>query len=114
MAVDLGSDALSEFAVDSRISLQVGNLLGDLRGHLHFAVLLFLLVDTVGFKICIVEEAGADGLEASVRDWEEDAANVDFVAGIHETSEIATDVDCHGPWNVTDRNLVGLQRDAYK
>ena len=37
------------------------------------------------FEVGVREEAGADGLEAGVGSGEEDAADVDFIAGVHET-----------------------------
>jgi hypothetical protein len=109
---DLGRNRTREPGEKSRHALEFLNLASDLGRKLHRLVLLLELLNVVSFEVRIGEETDSHRLHALVRDREEDAADVDDIAGRDGTRLVAVEVDDHRAGDVTDRDLIRLRGEG--
>jgi hypothetical protein len=83
VAIDFGCEARCEFRVERGVRLQLGELSLDPGRELKCLVLPLELVDVLSFKVCVGLKAEPQTSESRVGDREEDAANIDDIAGRH-------------------------------
>lgn len=104
----------SSMAFVTRCSFQIATqcvyLADNVGCEFHFVVLLLELVDMGGLRESISEEAHTNGLVPGVEYGEEDAAEVNDIAGVHLTRERAVNMYGHGTGYMSHWYLVGLHK----
>src|ERR1700722_1786036 len=108
MSVDFRRYALRKFVVQCRIPLQLVNGKVNFRREDHVAVLLLQLMDVVGVKISVSEEASSNGLKTFVRNRKEYSSQMDDISRTHCACEASCNVYGHRARDVADRDLVRL------
>lgn len=112
VAVDLRGDGFGEGVVEIALGAELLDAADGARVDGDVVVLLFVLLDVHGLEVGVGEQAGLDGLEAGVGGGQEDAGNVDDLAGVDGAGLGAVGVDGEGAGDVADGDLVGHFLDA--
>lgn len=91
-----------------RIAHKLDNFLLDFMGDFEIVVLFFELIDVVHLDVRIGKQSSAHGLVAGIGYREEYATKVNNITWAHLTRQTSMDMNGHGAWDMSDRDLIGL------